>query len=124
MNQDKGQLIPFERKRSVSATSIHVAGLGVQGMEALIRALLPDQGNIEVHRDVPMRSNAYPGERRGKLIVVLEGVLRLMYDGNIIDLSPGMVAQVCPDIAYSSLALESGATYLVSRAQARVALHG
>jgi hypothetical protein len=42
----------------------------------------------------------------------------------MIDLSPGMVAQVCPDIAYSSLALDGGATYLVSRAQARVALHG
>lgn len=124
MNQDTGHLFSLVQSRPTATSSIHVAGMGVQGMEALIRALLPDQGNIEVHRDVPMRCNAFSGEKRGKLIVILEGMLRIMYEGRMVDLSPGMVAQVCPDVAYSSLALESGAIYLVSRAQARLALHG
>ena len=124
MKQETGRLIPFERKPPREPQSIHVAGLGLQGMEALIRALLPDQGNIEIFREVPLRSNAYAAERRGKLIVVLEGSLRLIFDSRTVDLSPGMVAQLSPDIAYSSLALDGGATYLVTRAQARVALHG
>jgi hypothetical protein len=63
MKQDKGKLIPFERKRPAPARSIHVAGLRFRGIKALIRALLPDKGNTEIHRDVPMRSNGYPARQ-------------------------------------------------------------
>jgi hypothetical protein len=93
-------------------------------MEEMIRAVLPDQGSVEIHRDVHGRRHVHEGDGRGKIVLVLDGGLRLTCQGQAFDLLPGMAAQLIPGVGYSSLALARGATYVVSRGQARVALHG
>lgn len=124
MTQDSAKVVPLRRPWAGGPTALHVGGLQLQGMEALIRALLPDQGSVEIHRDVPGRCHVHDGDGRCKIVLVLDGGLRLTCEGHSVDLAPGMAAQLVPGVAYSSLALEPGATYAVSRAQARVALHG
>ena len=124
MTQDTGKVIPLRRRRAYGPGALHVGGLPLAGMEEMIRALLPDQGSVEIHRDVHGRRHVHEGDSRGKIVLVLDGGLRLTCEGQAFDLLPGMAAQLIPGVGYSSVALEHGATYAVSRGQARVALHG
>jgi hypothetical protein len=124
MTEHSGKVVPLRRRRAEGPGALHVGGLRLAGMEEMIRAVLPDQGSVEIHRDVHGRRHVHEGDGRGKIVLVLDGGLRLTCQGQAFDLLPGMAAQLIPGVGYSSLALARGATYVVSRGQARVALHG
>lgn len=124
MTQDTAKVVPLRRNHADGPASFYVGGVQAEGMEAMIQAVLPDQGSVEIHRDVPGRRHVYEGESRCKIVLVLDGCLRLCCAGRTFDLLHGMAAQLVPGVGYSSVALQNGATYAVSRAPAKVALHG
>ncbi|WP_372002760.1 cupin domain-containing protein [Tistrella mobilis] len=84
----------------------------------LIRALMPEQGAVEVQRDQPGKEHAWHAHPVDETLVILEGSLRFYWAAE-----PGTTETVCRQgdvirlpagIRHGSVALEGGAVYLIA----------
>jgi quercetin dioxygenase-like cupin family protein len=89
----------------------------------LIDRLLPDQGAIEVQRDVAGKEHAWHSHDTDETLVILDGSVQFYWDqgericgrGTVISLPAGMV--------HGSVALDEGATYLIAFQVGRLSHH-
>jgi mannose-6-phosphate isomerase-like protein (cupin superfamily) len=88
------------------ASSYDVAGL--------IRKALPDQGCIEVQRDVPGKEHAWHTHEVDETIIILDGGLRFYWHGGERLCRPGDVIALAAGTPHGSVALAAGATYLIA----------
>lgn len=80
----------------------------------LIRKSLPNQGCIEVQRDVPMKEHIWHTHDVDETIVVLEGSLRFYWPEGERLCSPGDIIALPARAPHGSVALNDGATYLIA----------
>ena len=89
----------------------------------LIQKLLPDQGCIEVQRDVPGKEHAWHQHDCDETLVILQGRVRFYWDNGEKSCGPGTVISLPAGTRHGSVALESGATYLIAFQAARLSHH-
>jgi quercetin dioxygenase-like cupin family protein len=93
---------------------LHFAQVEVEDLPSLITRSLPDQGAIEVQRDVPGKEHFWHQHDTDETLVVLDGNLRFYWDQGERVCAPGDVISLPAGMQHGSEALESGATYLIA----------
>ncbi len=93
---------------------IHTKQVDPQAMHSLIFQSLPDQGNVEVQRDVPGKEHFWHTHQKDETIVVLDGELRFYWDEGEKICSPGDVISLPAGTRHGSVAADGGATYLIA----------
>jgi quercetin dioxygenase-like cupin family protein len=89
----------------------------------LVRRLLPDQGAIEVQRDVPGKEHPWHTHETDETLVILEGAVRFFWDGGTKVCGKGTVISLPAGTLHGSAAMEDGATYLIAFHNANVTHH-
>lgn len=92
--------------------------------QALIHQLLPDQGAIEVQRDVPGKEHAWHAHDTDETLVILEGGVRFYWEGGETTCGPGTVIALPAGMRHGSVALARGAVYLIAFHDAKLVYHG
>lgn len=103
---------------------IFTTKVDVTDLAALLEKVLPDQGGIEIQRDVEGKEHTWHRNPSDETIVILEGALRFYWDqgekicgrGTVISLPAGMMR--------GSVALKGGATYLIAVHPVDLPQHG
>lgn len=90
----------------------------------LIEKLLPDQGAIEVQRDVPGKEHAWHTHETDETLVIIDGSVRFYWDQGEKVCGKGTVISLPAGTPHGSVALEDGATYLIAFHAARLTHHG
>lgn len=90
----------------------------------LIKKLLPDQGCIEVQRDVPGKEHTWHRHDTDETLVIIEGSVRFFWDQGEKVCSKGTVISLPAGMLHGSVALENGATYLIAFHNASLTHHG
>lgn len=85
-----------------------------ENLRPLIEKLLPDQGAIEVQRDVPGKEHAWHSHDTDETLVILDGSVRFYWDQGEKICSKGTVISLPAGMKHGSVALENGATYLIA----------
>lgn len=93
---------------------IHFRQVDVENLPDLIAKSLPDQGAIEVQRDVPGKEHFWHHHDTDETLVVLDGHLRFYWDQGERVCAPGDMISLPAGMHHGSEALESGATYLIA----------
>lgn len=83
-------------------------------LRPLIHRLLPDQGSIEVQRDVPGKEHAWHTHPTDETLVILEGSLRFYWDGGETICTPGAAISLPAGMRHGSVALDDGCVYLIA----------
>ena len=96
----------------------------VSDLRSLIEKLLPDQGCIEVQRDVAHKEHAWHHHDTDETLVILDGAVRFYWDGGERICEPGSVISLPAGVRHGSVALEDGATYLIAFHNAQLSHHG
>ncbi len=107
-----------DRDFRIFSTRIDTNDLG-----PLLDRLLPDQGAIEVQRDVPGKEHAWHTHDTGETLVILDGAVRFYWDRGEHICSGGTVISLPAGMKHGSVAMEKGATYLIAFHQADVPRH-
>ena len=81
---------------------------------ALIYKSLPDQGSIEVQRDVPGKEHVWHTHATDETIVVLDGALRFYSEAGERLCLPGDVIALPAGTPHGSEALKDGAVYVIA----------
>ena len=89
----------------------------------LISRMLPDQGCIEVQRDVAGKEHAWHRHTTDETLVILEGKVRFYWDAGEKICGPGTVISLPAGTMHGSVALEGGATYLIAFHQVDLPAH-
>ena len=97
---------------------------GTTDLRPVIEQLLPDQGCIEVQRDVPGKEHAWHRHETDETLVILDGSVRFFWDGGERICAPGSVISLPSGVMHGSVALEQGATYLIAFHNASISHHG
>lgn len=92
-------------------------------LRPLIDRLLPDQGAIEVQRDVPGKEHAWHSHDTDETLVILDGSVRFYWDRGETICTRGTVISLPAGMVHGSVALEEGATYLIAFHNARLSHH-
>lgn len=92
-------------------------------LKGLVDSLLPDQGAIEVQRDVAGKEHAWHRHTTDETLVILEGSVRFYWDQGEKICSKGTVISLPAGMLHGSVALEDGATYLIAFTQASLTHH-
>ncbi|MCA0400050.1 MAG: cupin domain-containing protein [Proteobacteria bacterium] len=95
-------------------TTIHKAKADIKDISALITKTLPNQGCIEVQRDVPRKEHVWHQHKVDETIVVLDGSLRFYWSEGECLCFPGDVISLPAGSPHGSEALDDGATYLIA----------
>ena len=95
----------------------------VGDLRPLIERLLPDQGCIEVQRDVAHKEHAWHQHETDETLVILDGAVRFYWDGGERICTPGSVISLPSGVRHGSVALEDGATYLIAFHNANLTHH-
>ncbi|MXQ06387.1 cupin domain-containing protein [Alphaproteobacteria bacterium GH1-50] len=95
----------------------------VTDLRPLIERLLPDQGCIEVQRDVPHKEHAWHHHDTDETLVILDGAVRFYWDGGERICTPGSVISLPAGVRHGSVALEDGATYFIAFHNANLTHH-
>lgn len=95
-------------------TTIHPSKVDPANIGGLIIKSLPEQGCIEVQRDVPGKEHAWHEHKVDETIVVLDGSLRFYWSDGERICFPGDVISLPAGSPHGSQALEQGATYLIA----------
>lgn len=90
----------------------------------LIEKLLPDQGAIEVQRDVPGKEHAWHTHETDETLVIIDGSVRFYWDQGEKVCGKGTVISLPAGTPHGSIALDDGATYLIAFHAARLTHHG
>lgn len=93
-------------------------------LRPLIKKLLPDQGAIEVQRDVAGKEHVWHTHDTDETLVILEGNVRFYWDQGEMLCGPGTVISLPAGMAHGSVALDGGATYLIAFHQVDLPQHG
>ena len=93
-------------------------------LRPLIKKLLPDQGAIEVQRDVPGKEHAWHRHQTDETLVILEGGVRFYWDQGEKICGPGTVISLPAGMLHGSVALKEGAVYLIAFHQVNLPHHG
>jgi quercetin dioxygenase-like cupin family protein len=80
----------------------------------LFKKVMPDQGSVELQRDAAGKEHAWHKHAVDETIIVLEGGLRFYWDGGERQCGPGDVIHLPAETRHGSIALETGATYLIA----------
>jgi quercetin dioxygenase-like cupin family protein len=107
-----------ERDFRIFSTRIDTTNL-----RPLIEQLLPDQGAIEVQRDVPGKEHAWHRHDTDETLVILDGKVRFYWDQGEKICTPGTVISLPAGMLHGSVALETGATYLIAFHCAQLSFH-
>lgn len=109
---------PTERDFRIFSTRTDATDL-----EPLIQALLPDQGAIEVQRDVPGKEHAWHHHDTDETLVILDGSVRFYWDQGEKICSKGTVISLPAGMMHGSVALDEGATYFIAFHNANLVHH-
>jgi quercetin dioxygenase-like cupin family protein len=93
-------------------------------LKGLITQLLPDQGAIEVQRDVPGKTHAWHSHPTDETLVILDGELHFYWGGGEAICGPNTMICLPSGVPHGSTALGEGATYLIAFHQAEVPTRG
>ncbi|MEM9027415.1 MAG: cupin domain-containing protein [Pseudomonadota bacterium] len=93
---------------------IYTTRVDTTELPTLIDCLLPDQGAIEVQRDVEGKEHAWHSHKTDETLVILEGCVRFYWDQGEKICAPGTVISLPAGMMHGSVALEGGATYLIA----------
>lgn len=88
--------------------------LGEGQLNTLIESLLPDQGCIEVQRDVSGKEHAWHSHDTDETLVILDGKVHFYWEGGTRVCGPGDVISLPTGVRHGSIALDGGATYLIA----------
>lgn len=102
---------------------IYSTQIDTSDLRPLIQKLLPDQGCIEVQRDVEGKEHLWHTHDVDETLVVLEGYLRFYWDAGEKIGGPGTVISLPAGMSHGSVALEGGATYLIAFHQVNLSHH-
>ncbi len=89
----------------------------------LIEKLLPDQGAIEVQRDVPGKEHAWHTHETDETLVIIDGSVRFYWDKGEKVCGQGTVISLPAGTPHGSIALDDGATYLIAFHAAKLTHH-
>ena len=92
-------------------------------LRPLIQRLLPDQGAIEVQRDVAGKDHAWHHHDTDETLVILDGTVRFYWDQGEQICGKGTVISLPAGMTHGSVALDEGATYLIAFHQASLPRH-
>ena len=90
----------------------------------LIEKLLPDQGSIEVQRDVPGKEHAWHDHSTDETLVIIDGSVRFYWEGGEKICGKGTVISLPAGTRHGSVALGDGATYLIAFQAGKLSHHG
>ncbi len=108
-----------ERDFRIFATKVDTTNL-----RPLLEQLLPDQGAIEVQRDVAGKEHAWHSHDTDETLVILDGEVRFYWDGGDKICGPGTVISLPAGMLHGSVALDRGATYFIAFHNAKLRHHG
>jgi len=103
---------------------IFSTNVDTSNLRPLIEQLLPDQGSIEVQRDVAGKEHAWHSHDTDETLVIIDGKVRFYWDQGEKICEPGTVISLPAGMMHGSVALEGGATYLIAFQVARLTHHG
>lgn len=103
---------------------VFTAQTDISDLRPLIEGTLPDQGHIEVHRDVEGKEHAWRIPTLDETLIVLTGQLRCYWDAGEMIAGPGTVIALPAGVPYGLVALKGGATYLMAFDQMKLPLDG
>jgi len=103
---------------------IFSTSVDTSNLRPLIERLLPDQGSIEVQRDVAGKEHAWHSHDTDETLVIIDGTVRFYWDQGEKICTPGTVISLPAGMMHGSIALEGGATYLIAFQAARLTHHG
>lgn len=92
-------------------------------LRPLLEQLLPDQGAIEVQRDVAGKEHAWHRHDTDETLVILDGRVRFYWDGGEKICGPGTVISLPAGMLHGSVALDRGATYFIAFHSAKLRHH-
>ncbi|HSF91778.1 MAG TPA: cupin domain-containing protein [Paracoccaceae bacterium] len=105
---------PLLRDRQVEDVRIRAGSVDLTNLPDLITKLLPDQGAIEVQRDVPGKEHVWHRHKTDETLVILDGAVRFYWDQGEQICNPGDVISLPAGVLHGSVALDDGATYLIA----------
>ena len=92
-------------------------------LDSLIKKLLPDQGAIEIQRDVPGKEHAWHHHDTDETLVILDGSVRFYWDQGEKICGRGTVISLPAGMMHGSVALNEGATYFIAFHNANLVYH-
>lgn len=95
-------------------TQIHKSRANVNNLPELLFKSLPDQGSIELQRDVPGKEHVWHTHKVDETIIVIDGALRFYWDEGERICFPGDVISLPANSPHGSEALDKGAIYLIA----------
>lgn len=93
--------------------SVFTSQINTSDLRSLIESSLPDQGHIEVRRDVPGKDHPLRCGEAEETLIVLAGRLQCYWDGGEKIATTGSVIVFPAGFTYGTIALGAGATYLI-----------
>ena len=102
---------------------IFSASVDTSDLRPLVEKLLPDQGCIEVQRDVEGKEHAWHKHDTDETLVIIDGRVRFYWDQGEKICGPGTVISLPAGTMHGSVALEGGATYLIAFHSANLTHH-
>ncbi|WP_238548013.1 cupin domain-containing protein [Meridianimarinicoccus roseus] len=93
-------------------------------LRPLLMRLLPDQGAVEVQRDVAGKEHAWHRHNTDETLVILEGSVRFYWDQGEKICGPGTVISLPAGMMHGSVALDGGAVYLIAFHSVNLPQHG
>lgn len=103
---------------------IFTTNVDTSNLRPLIDKLLPDQGCIEVQRDVEGKEHGWHSHDTDETLVIIDGRVRFYWDQGQKICTPGTVISLPAGMLHGSVALEGGATYLIAFHSANLTHHG
>jgi len=94
--------------------AVHHAKLNPADLSAIVLKSLPEQGCVEVQRDMPGKEHAWHQHGTDETIIVLRGSLRFYWDEGASECGPGDVIILPAGARHGSVALADGATYVIA----------
>lgn len=89
----------------------------------LVEKLLPDQGAIEVQRDVPGKEHPWHTHDTDETLVIIKGSVLFYWDQGEKVCGKGTVISLPAGTPHGSVALDDGATYLIAFDGAKLSHH-
>ena len=111
----------YENQGDFNIFSAHV---DTSDLQSLLDRLLPDQGAIELQRDVEGKEHTWHRKTTEETLVILKGALRFYWDQGETICGPGTVISLPAGMLRGTVALKGGATYLIAFHQVDLPQHG
>ncbi|WP_395686010.1 cupin domain-containing protein [Aestuariivirga sp.] len=94
--------------------AIYRAKLSPSDIRSIVLKSLPEQGCVEIQRDMPGKEHSWHQHATNETIVVLHGSLRFYWDEGAAECGPGDAISLPAGTRHGSVALDDGATYMIA----------